>query len=67
MGDGTIEFNDGSGGSAPKLVRTGGAKFDAFSCPAYPKWVDGPDGKRVLVADEAAEAALTEKAPAAKK
>lgn len=63
--NGQIEFNDGSGGSAPALARTGGAKFDAFTLPPFPKWVSGPDGKSVLVNDAAEEAAAT-KGPAAK-
>lgn len=67
--NGQILFNDGSGGSVPAINRSGGAQFAAFTCPPFPKWVAGPDGKDVLVKtaeEEAQVAAQVEKAPKAK-
>lgn len=48
VSDGMIKFNDDSGGSVPKMVRTGGALFGAFSLPDYPKWITGANGKPYL-------------------
>lgn len=64
MENGQIVANDGSGISTPAIARTGGAQFNAFTCPPYPKWVETAKGS--LLVQNAEEEAAAIKGSAAK-